>query len=150
MASQGKGWKMGRISNSSWGKAALVVSVIALVAALVGGAYGLGRSSVKTKNLANRAVKAAKLGQITERSKPIQMPADTTAGDGVVSLGSADVACRPGEKAISGGGAYSGTDLTAEISLRSSYRNGNAWHVAMTNDSGEQQPGLAYVYCLQK
>jgi len=52
------------------GRAALVISVLALVVAMAGGAYALtlGRGSVKTKNLKNGAVSTKKLknGAVTE------------------------------------------------------------------------------------
>jgi hypothetical protein len=114
-----------KLVGNTAGSAALVVSLVALVAGLTGVSIALpgkgqvdrndlGKKVVKTKNikpgavntsrLGNGAVTSPKLGKLTVRtSEQVTLPADAAPGNGLWQARNADARCQPGEVAIGGG-----------------------------------------------
>jgi hypothetical protein len=84
---------------------AMAVALIALFLAVGGNvvAYGLGRNSVRSRDIAPGAVKASDLGHLQlRRSGPI-LDLDTTAHDGIYAEAGGFAKCKRGERLITGG-----------------------------------------------
>jgi hypothetical protein len=84
---------------------AMAVALLALFLAVGGNvvAYGLGRNSVHSRDIAPRAVKASDLGHLQlRRSGPI-LDLDTTAHDGIYAEAGGFAKCKRGERLITGG-----------------------------------------------
>jgi hypothetical protein len=84
---------------------AMAVALAALFLAVGGNvvAYGLGRNSVHSRDIAPRAVKASDLGPLQlRRSGPI-LDLDTTAHDGIYAEAGGHAKCKRGERLITGG-----------------------------------------------
>lgn len=89
---------------------AMVVALLALFLAVGGNvvAYGLGRNSVHSRDIAPRAVKASDLGHFKlRRSGPILDP-DRTAHDGTYVGAGGRAKCKRGERLITGGSEQTG------------------------------------------
>jgi hypothetical protein len=155
--------------DQKYGKAALIVAVLALVVAVGGGAYAakvkLKKNQVTTKVIKNKAVTtkklagaavtsaklgdasvtATKLGTITTRSKTLgPVAAGTAAADTVV--------CNSDEVPISGGGAYQVSVANADVQIRSSFKDtaNNGWRVAVVNEAAAPHSWTIDAYCLKK
>jgi hypothetical protein len=120
---------------------ALVVALLALFLAVGGNvvAYGLGRNSVQSRDIAPRAVKASDLGHFKlRRSGPIP-DRDTTAHDGIYAEAGGRAKCKPGERLISGGSeAPSGEKATPYMRIvdQGPVPAEEAWQVRWASDMG--------------
>jgi hypothetical protein len=83
---------------------AMVVALVALFLALGGNfvAYGLGRNSVHSRDIAPGAVRANDLGKIKLRSGKV-VDFDTTAHDGSYASAFGKARCKRGEQLMGGG-----------------------------------------------
>jgi hypothetical protein len=153
------------------GAASLVVAVVALSVALVGTSFAgggkvtsnklankavttkklaakavtegkLADSAVTSIKLANGAVVSGKLANIQAVQKNLHIAANSNAAD--------TVDCPAGTTVISGGGAYIVTSANTDIQIRSSFRSGNGWRVAVKNNDGGAggQDYTIEAYCL--
>ena len=135
---------------------ALLVSVIALVAAVAGTAVAadpvanssaINKKKVKkiAKKQANKAVNNAlpigsdELAAINERTEIVEVPAN--------SHRSVTASCESTETVVSGGFRWlheGGTNLD----VRASHRDGNAWRADARNNSGTAREFRVHAYCL--
>jgi hypothetical protein len=135
---------------------ALLVSVIALVAALAGTAVAvepvadssaINKKKVKkiAKKQANKAVNRAlpigsgELATIDEHTETVEVPAN--------SHRTLTASCEAEETVISGGFRWlheGGTNLD----VRASHRDGNAWRADGRNNSGTAREFRVHAYCL--
>ncbi|HVC07314.1 MAG TPA: hypothetical protein VND98_07015 [Solirubrobacterales bacterium] len=135
-----------------------VIALIALFVSLGGTAiaFGLGRDSVHSENIAPGAVRASALGKLNLRVGKIH-DFDTTAGDGVFNVASGHAQCKRGERLISGGlrlrkvgGVFPGQHVSMVDSgpvpkLRQ-------WFVTLNSDLGgaARQDFVVFAYCLAR
>lgn len=96
----------------------------------------LGTDSVGSSELQAGAVRAPELGPIIQVSNDAAIKSDDNA--------SADVLCPAGTTLI-GGGSHS---ATYQVSVASSYRSGNDWHVDARNNGNNESTVTAIAYCL--
>jgi hypothetical protein len=136
---------------------AMVVAMIALFVALGGSAfaYGLGRNSVHSVNIAPGAVRAGNLGKLSLRAGKI-VDTDTTAGDGAFNPAFGHARCKQGERLISGGlrlhsggGVFPGQHVSMVES--GPVPKQREWAVTMNSDLGgaARQDFTVFAYCLQ-
>jgi hypothetical protein len=137
---------------------AMAVALLALFVALGGSAlaYGLGRDSVRSVNIAPGAVRASDLGPLHLRFGRI-VDTDTTAGDGVFNYARGHANCRRGERLISGGlrlrnsgGVLTGQNVsTIESGPVPKFRQ---WFVTLNSDLGgaARKDFVVFAYCLQR
>ncbi len=135
---------------------ALVISVLALIAALAGTAVasdpGASSSAITKKKVkkiakkqANKAVDAAlpigsgELATIDEHTEIAEIPPNTHR--------SITASCESDEIVISGGfrWLYEGGD---QLEVRASHREGNTWRAAARNHSGTPREFRVHAYCL--
>lgn len=137
---------------------AMVVALLALFVALGGSAfaYGLGRDSVHSANIAPGAVKASDLGKLSLRSGKI-VDSDTTAGDASFNFASGRAACKRGERLISGGlrlrsggGVFPGQHVSMVES--GPVPKQREWAVTMNSDLGgaARKDFVVFAYCLAR
>jgi hypothetical protein len=137
---------------------AMVVALLALFVAMGGSAFafGLGRNSVHSANIAPGAVKASDLGKLSLRSGKI-VDADTTAGDGNFNFASGHAACKSGERLISGGlrlrsdgGVFPGQHVSMVES--GPVPKQREWAVTMNSDLGgaARKDFVVFAYCLAR
>lgn len=119
---------------------AMVIALLALFLAVGGNvvAYGLGRNSVHSGDIAPRAVKASDLGHLKlRRSGPILDP-DTTAHDGIYTGAGGRAKCKRGERLITGGSEQSGEAGTPYMRIvdEGPVPVERAWRVRWASDMG--------------
>ena len=120
----------------------------------------LGSEAVNNGRLANNAVNNGKLADNAVTSNKIQDGQVLAADLGPINVktavatesktGSIQVAvsCGSGERLISGGGLWSGSNTT-DAQLRASFPSGNNWVAQGNNNSGGPLDFTAYALCLQ-
>lgn len=119
---------------------AMVVALLALFLAVGGNvvAYGLGRNSVHSSDIAPGAVKASDLGHFQlRRSGPILDP-DPTAHDGVYTGAGGRAKCKRGERLITGGSSQTGEAGTPYMRVvdEGPVPVEQAWRVRWASDMG--------------
>lgn len=84
---------------------AMVVALLALFLAVGGNvvAYGLGRNSVHSRDIAPGAVRANDLGKFRLRTSGVILDRDSTAHDGTFAGAGGRAKCKQGERLITGG-----------------------------------------------
>jgi hypothetical protein len=102
----------------------------------------LGDGAVTSLKLGTEAVTASRLAKIMTVQQDLPVPA----GPGGVAALTVD--CPAGTTVISGGGAYVVTNNTQDIQIRSSFKQGNGWRVAVVNEQAGAQDYLVDAYCL--
>jgi hypothetical protein len=153
------------------GAASLVVAVVALSVALVGTSFAgggkvttkkLANNAVTTKKLADKAVAEGKIADGAVTSVKLANGAVTTGKLGTIQAVQKDLSipagpagnnvdtvdCPAGTTVISGGGAYVVTNAAQDIQIRSSFRSGNGWRVAVVNNGTGTQHYNIEAYCL--
>jgi hypothetical protein len=120
---------------------AMVVALLALFLAVGGNvvAYGLGRNSVHSRDIAPGAVRANDLGKLEFRkSGPIE-DRDAVAHDGVYAEAGARAKCKRGEQLITGGSsAIAGEAATPYMRIvdQGPVPAEGAWQVRWASDMG--------------
>lgn len=119
---------------------AMAVALVALFFAVGGNvvAYGLGKNSVHSRDIAPRAVKAADLAPLQiRRSGPILDP-DPTAHDGIYTGAGGRANCKRGERLISGGSTQRGESGTPYMRIvdEGPVPAEGAWRVRWASDMG--------------
>ena len=153
------------------GAASLILAVVALSVALVGTSFA-GGGKVTTKKLANNAVTAKKIkngavsnskiadgavsssklanGAVTATKlgliEALQKNLSVGAGPAASAVDTVD--CPGGTTVISGGAAYQVANANQDIQIRSSFRSGNGWRVAVVNNGAGTQVYTIEAYCL--
>jgi hypothetical protein len=137
---------------------AMVIALLALFVALGGSAFafGLGRDSVHSANIAPGAVKSPDLGKLSLRSGRI-VDTDTTAGDGSFTYARGHATCKSGERLISGGlrlrsdgGVFPGQHVSMVES--GPVPKQREWAVTMNSDLGgaARKDFVVFAYCLAR
>jgi hypothetical protein len=135
---------------------AMVVALAALVFSLGGNvvAYGLGRNSVHSSDIAPGAVKASDLGKFRLRVGKL-LDRDTTAHDGAVASAFGRARCKRGEQLITGGWRQRSGSEAFVVSHVSGIEAGpvpseRAWAMKMNSDLGgaARQDFVVLAYCL--
>ena len=145
--------------REKFGKSAMVVAIVALVAALGGYAVAatikipnasiqgkkLVNNAVTTKKIKNGAVRYNKLATIRTVQKNLPVPSGPA---GVADT----VSCASNEVPIGGGAAYIVTNVNHQIAIRSSFKDtaNNGWRVAVINHSAGAQNYTIEAYCMRK
>lgn len=119
---------------------AMAVALLALFLAVGGNvvAYGVGRNSVHSSDIAPGAVKAADLGHFKLRkSGPILDP-DPTAHDGNYTGAGGRAKCKRGERLITGGSSQTGEAGTPYMRVvdEGPVPVEQAWRVRWASDTG--------------
>jgi hypothetical protein len=119
---------------------AMIVALLALFLAVGGNvvAYGLGRNSVHSSDIAPGAVKASDLGHFQLRkSGPILDP-DPTAHDGIYTGAGGRAKCKRGERLITGGSSQTGEAGTPYMRVvdEGPVPVEQAWRVRWASDMG--------------
>jgi hypothetical protein len=124
-------------------QAALVISIVALVAALGGGAYAavkLKSNSVKTKTIKNKAVTGAKLADVVVRTADSAATGDADGSTNAGAVGKTGVitaSCQGKERLIDGGAKWSaGNSAAKNVYISESYPEGNSWKAEGIHDGG--------------
>jgi hypothetical protein len=102
----------------------------------------LGNGAATNAKLGDASVTSSKLAKINTVEQDLPVPAGP---NGVAAL---TVDCPAGTTVISGGGAYVVTTATQDIQIRSSFKSGNGWRVAVVNMGTGAQDYLVDAYCL--
>jgi len=135
---------------------ALLISVVALVAAVAGTAVAadpvantsaITKKKVKkiAKKQANKAVANAlpigfgELAGIDEHTETISVPANSHEG--------VTASCESGESVISGGWRWTYTGSN-NVEVREDHREGNGWRASGRNDTGSPKELRVHAYCL--
>ncbi len=132
---------------------AMAVALLALFLAVGGNvvAYGLGRNSVHSRDIAPRAVKASDLGSLRIRRAPIVDP-DPIAHDGIYTGAGGRAHCKRGERLISGGSGQRGETGTPYMRIvdEGPERVEGAWRVRWASDMGgaAAEKFVVVAYCL--
>ena len=132
---------------------AMAVALLALFLAVGGNvvAYGLGRNSVHSRDIAPRAVKASDLGSLRIRRGPIVDP-DPIAHDGIYTGAGGRAHCKRGERLISGGSGQRGETGTPYMRVvdEGPERAEGAWRVRWASDMGgaAAEKFVVVAYCL--
>jgi hypothetical protein len=112
----------------------------------------IANDAVTNTKIANGAVTSGKLGagavlsgnlgkiETVQQNLPVGAPVGSTAA--------LTVPCPAGTTVISGGGAYVVTNPAQDIQIRSSFKEGNGWRVAVVNIGGGAQTYQVDAYCL--
>jgi hypothetical protein len=148
---------MGRFQRPSAGGAALVVSVLALAAALVGTAFSAGGSQVPGKNgvlssdIKNKQVKGKDLSKIVTHSTDGTI--EGTADNENYGVEEVTVNCEGKEKVIGGGLTFPdetspGIQNTHDNFVGESFKDGNGWTIDAVSDE-EPEDFIAYAYCVK-
>ena len=131
-----------RIIRSRRPSPAMAVALLALFLAVGGNvvAYGLGRNSVHSRDIAPGAVRANDLGKLKLRTSvtPI-LDRDTVARDGIYAQAGGRAKCRRGEQLISGGStANAGEAATPYMRIvdQGPVPAESAWQVRWASDLG--------------
>lgn len=118
---------------------AMAVALLALFLAVGGNvvAYGLGRNSVHSRDIAPRAVRASDLGSLHIRRGPI-VDLDPIAHDGIYTGAGGRAHCKRGERLISGGSGQKGEAGTPYMRIvdEGPERVEGAWRVRWASDMG--------------
>lgn len=119
---------------------AMAVALLALFLAVGGNvvAYGVGRNSVHSSDIAPGAVKASDLGHFKLRkSGPILDP-DPIAHDGIYTGAGGRAKCKRGERLITGGSSQSGEAGTSYMRVvdEGPVPVEQAWRVRWASDMG--------------
>ena len=119
---------------------AMIVALLALFLAVGGNvvAYGVGRNSVHSSDIAPGAVKASDLGHFQlRRSGPILDP-DPTAHDGIYTGAGGRAKCKRGERLITGGSSQTGEAGTPYMRVvdEGPVPVEQAWRVRWASDMG--------------
>lgn len=148
---------MKKLSEQPYGKAALIVAIVALVVATSGAAVAaikikngsiagkkLQNGAVTTKKLRNGAVTANKLATIRTASQTLNIPAN--------SNNAVTIPCAANELVIGGGAAYQVVDANANIAIRSSFKDldANGWRVAVKNNTVSAHNYTVEAYCIRR
>ena len=148
---------MKKLSEQPYGKAALIVAIVALVVATSGAAVAaikiqngsiagkkLQNGAVTTKKLKNGAVTASKLATIRTASQTLNIPAN--------SNNAVTIPCAANELVIGGGAAYQVVDANANIAIRSSFKDlaANGWRVAVRNNTASAHNYTVEAYCIRR
>jgi hypothetical protein len=121
---------------------AMLVALLALFLAVGGNvvAYGLGRNSVHSRDIAHGAVRASDLGKFRVRTSGPILDLDTTAHDGIYAGAGGRAKCKPGERLITGGSQQrsGGPSVTPYIRLveEEPVPAEQAWAVKWASDLG--------------
>jgi hypothetical protein len=135
---------------------AMIVALVSLFVALGGSAlaYGLGRNSVHSVNLAPGAVRSPDLGKLTLRSGKL-VDGDTTADDGNFNPATGHADCKRGERLISGGLRLRGSGGVFPGQHVSMVESGpvpklRRWFVTLNSDLGgaARKDFVVFAYCL--
>lgn len=149
------------LKREKYGKSAMVIAIVALVAALGGAAVAasikipnasiqgkkLVNNAVTTKKIKNAAVRANKLAPIRTATKRVTVPAGP---NGILADA---VACNSNEIVLGGGAAYVVSNTDQHVFIRSSFKDTavpNAWRVAVVNTQAGAREYDLYAYCMQK
>lgn len=120
---------------------AMAVALLALFLALGGNvvAYGLGRNSVHSRDIAPGAVRTNDLGKFKFRKSGTVEDRDKVAHDGIYAEAGGRAKCRRGERLISGGSsAISGERATPYMRIvdQGPVPAEQAWQVRWASDMG--------------
>jgi hypothetical protein len=120
---------------------AMAVALLALFLAVGGNvvAYGLGRNSVHSRDIAPGAVRANDLGKLKFRKSGPIPDRDTVAHDGIYAEAGGRAKCKLGEQLITGGSsAISGERATPYMRIvdQGPVPAENAWQVRWASDMG--------------
>jgi len=134
---------------------AMVVALLALFFAVGGNvvAFGLGRNSVHSRDIAPGAVRANDLGKFQLRTSGV-LDRDSTAGDGNFAAAGGRAKCKPGEQLITGGSREQsgGESVIPRIQLveEGPVPAERAWAVKWSSDLGgaASQDFVVYAVCL--
>jgi hypothetical protein len=134
---------------------AMVVALLALFFAVGGNvvAYGLGRNSVHSRDIAPGAVRANDLGKFQLRTSSV-LDLDKTAGDGIFAAAGGRAKCKPGEQLITGGSReqHGGETVIPHIQLMEEgpVPVERAWAVKWSSDLGgaASEDFVVYALCL--
>jgi hypothetical protein len=102
----------------------------------------IAANAVTNGKIANGSVTSNKLGALTTVQK------DLAVGAGPNAFAADNVDCPSGTTVLSGGAAYVVTNGGQDIQLRSSFKQGNGWHVAVVNMGAGAQTYRMEAYCL--
>lgn len=119
----------------------MVVALLALFLAAGGNvvAYGLGRNSVHSSDIAPGAVRASDLGRFRIRTSGPILDRDTTAHDGIYAEAGGRAKCKRGERLITGGSQAIGGETTTpymRIVDEGPVPVERAWQVRWASDLG--------------
>lgn len=120
---------------------AMVVALLALFLAVGGNvvAYGLGRNSVHSRDIAPGAVRANDLGKFRLRTSGPILDRDTVARDGTYAEAGGRAKCKRGERLITGGSqASEGEAATPYMRIvdQGPVQAERAWQVRWASDLG--------------
>ena len=120
---------------------AMIVALLALFLAVGGNvvAYGLGRNSVHSRDIAPGAVRANDLGKLEFRRSGTIEDRDTVAHDGIYAEAGGRAKCKRGEQLITGGSAaISGEAATPYMRIvdQGPVPAEGAWQVRWASDMG--------------
>lgn len=134
---------------------ATLIAILALFVALGGSAFAIGRNSVKSSDIAPKAVRASDLGPLKLR-KGTMRDFDTTAEDGLFNMAYGRAKCRRGERLISGGirlrtNFSFGPQRVAMVSSGPVPRM-RQWAVTLNSDLGgaARRHFAVFAYCLTR
>lgn len=119
----------------------MAVALLALFLAVGGNvvAYGLGRNSVHSRDIAPGAVRANDLGEFRLRTSGPILDRDATAHDGIYAEAGGRAQCKQGERLITGGSqASAGEAATPYMRIVDSgpVQAERAWQVRWASDMG--------------
>jgi len=120
---------------------AMAVALLALFLAVGGNvvAYGLGRNSVHSRDIAPGAVRANDLGKFRLRTSGPILDRDATAHDGIYAQAGGRAKCKRGERLITGGSqASEGEAATPYMRIVDSgpVQAERSWQVRWASDMG--------------
>lgn len=120
---------------------AMVIALLALFLAVGGNvvAYGLGRNSVHSRDIAPGAVRANDLGKFKFRKSGPIADRDTVAHDGIYAEAGGRAKCKRGERLITGGSEASGGEAGTpymRIVDQGPVPAERAWQVRWASDLG--------------
>lgn len=136
---------------------AMAVALLALFLAVGGNvvAYGLGRNSVHSRDIAPGAVRANDLGKFRLRTSGPILDRDTTAHDGIYGEAGGRAKCKPGERLITGGSQQKAGE--ADTPYMRIVDDGpvpveRAWQVRWASDLGgaASQDFVVFAVCLAR
>ncbi len=120
---------------------AMVVALLALFLAVGGNvvAYGLGRNSVHSRDIAPGAVRANDLGKFKFRKSGPIADRDTVAHDGIYAEAGGRAKCKRGERLITGGSEATGGEAATPYMRmvdQGPVPAERAWQVRWASDMG--------------
>jgi hypothetical protein len=135
---------------------AMIVALLALFLAVGGNvvAYGLGRNSVHSRDIAPGAVRASDLGKFRFRTSSV-LDFDRTAHDGNFAPAGGRAKCKPGEQLITGGSRQTSENEAFVIPHIQLVEEGpvpaeRAWAVKWSSDLGgaASERFIVFAVCL--